>query len=331
MNTNVKHLFVLNPKSFWHKWKQDAVLSHIHDFFETEDAENCTVYFSRFPRDAAGFISRFAREFSAETTLRVYAIGGDGILFDCLNGIMGLPNAELAALPYGHTNNFVWGFGKENIPLFRNIFLQCTSPAIPMDVIRFGSSYVLNFCTIGLESLAILNAGQLRKDMQKGDKSAQWMCRRLYNAIYYAGFIPACFNKKVLGQYYEIDIDGEDLSGRYRSILIANASYYGGNKHPAASAMPNDGMMDIILARSGSSMRAISMIPFYILGGHDKISGDFIMKRGRKIYVSSRDPALVNYDGTAFYDGNFTAELMPAALQFVDASGQGYKGALADG
>jgi hypothetical protein len=39
-NNNTKHLFILNPKSFWHKWKQTQVLSRIHGFFNTANNTN---------------------------------------------------------------------------------------------------------------------------------------------------------------------------------------------------------------------------------------------------------------------------------------------------
>jgi diacylglycerol kinase family enzyme len=322
----MKHLFILNPKSFWHKWKQEAVLARIHDFFKIMGTDNYTVHISRFPRDAMGFIHRFMKELPAETPLRVYAIGGDGILFDCLNGIVGFPNVELAAIPYGYSNNFIRGFDWKNRSLFRDISRQFTSPAIPMDIIHCGNSYALSFCALGIEAQSVFNIMRLRNNMREGEKFMQWLGRRLYSAIYYVGAVSACFDKEVYRRHYEIDIDGEDLSGNYRSILMANGPYYGGNIHPVSAAMPNDGMMDIVLARSGNPIRAAALIPAYIMGLQHKFPGDFILKRGRKIRIGSGEPIMAASDGIIFYGKDFTVELMPGALRFVDVTGQGYRG-----
>ena len=329
MNSTRKHLFILNPKSFWHKWKQEAVLARIHEFFEIMGNDNYTVHISRFPRDATGFINRFMRDLPAETSLRVYAIGGDGILFDCLNGIAELPNAELAAIPYGHSNSFIRGFGCwENRASFRDISCQVTSSTIPMDIIRCGNRYILNYCTFGIEAMSILNAARLRNNMRESEEFTQWLGRRLYTPLYYMGAVSAYFDKDIHGRHYKIDLDGEDLSGGYCSILIANGPYYDDNKHPASQAMPNDGMMDIILTRSAHPIRAIILIPSYIMGLQHKFPGDFILKRGRKLRISSEDqhPIMSASDGVIFYSRDVTVELMPGALRFVDAAGQGYWG-----
>jgi diacylglycerol kinase family enzyme len=322
------HLFILNPRSFLNQTQIDQVIASIRDCFE--DSGSFTLHISRFPRDAAGFIAAFARALPTETILRVYAVGGDGILFDCLNGIVGIPNAELAAIPWGHTNSFVRGFGRKSKTLFRDIARQLNAPAIPMDVIYGGGNYALNFCTIGGESLAILHTMPMQKSLLEGGRISRWLGHRLYDKLYYAGAVFASLNKKVLHQEYEITIDGEDFSSRYCIINIANGSYYGENKHPQPAAMPNDGMLEVLLGRSTGYLRMLRLFPLFISGRLDEYIRGIIKKRARKISIRSETPVLVNMDDIVFYETNFTVELLPGALRFVDASGRGYRGALAD-
>jgi len=132
MDKNIMHLFILNPISFWNMWKQTQVLNRIQSFFSTIDNNDYAIHISRFPRDAASFIPVFARALPKGTVLRVYAIGGDGILFDCLNGVMGIENAELASIPYGRTNDFIRGFGKNEDVFFKRLALQYNAPTIPL-------------------------------------------------------------------------------------------------------------------------------------------------------------------------------------------------------
>jgi diacylglycerol kinase family enzyme len=324
------HLFILNPHSFSNQAQMDQVIASIWNYFEPAGRGNYMLHISRFPRDAAGFISNYAKAFPPETIIRVYAAGGDGILFDCLNGIMGVPNAELAAVPWGRMNSFVRGFGRKSKSLFREISRQVDAPVIPLDVIRSGNNYALSFCTVGGESLAILHAAFIQKNIMKHGPMIRWLGSMLYDKFYYLGAVPAGLNKKVIHQYYEIEIDGEDFSGRYCIINIANGSYYGENKHPQPAAMPNDGALDILLCRSAGFLHMMRLLPAFITGRLDGHIEGVIRKRARKISIRSETPVLVNLDDIVFYDTDFTLELLPGALRFVDAPGRGYRGALAD-
>jgi diacylglycerol kinase family enzyme len=324
MSKVTKHLFVLNPKSFWHQWKMEQVLAKIHGFFKITGPGDYMIHISRFPRDAAGFVEKVAQKLPKDIVLRVYAIGGDGILFDCLNGMIGLPNVELGAMPYGHTNNFVRGFGRKSRGLFRDMERAFTAPVIPLDVIRCGSHYALNFCAIGLESLAIHNALKLHGRLEEGGPVSQWLGRRLYNQLYYVGGIPACLNRKLLHQYYEIEIDGEDFSGQYRNIFIANGAFHWG--HPAPSAMPNDGLLDIILSCGAGWLRTISLIPLYMQGQYSHFPKDFTIKRGQRLRIRTEEPFLASCDEVPFYNSDCTIEALPGAIHFVDASKYGYGG-----
>jgi diacylglycerol kinase family enzyme len=318
------HLFIVNPKSFWNNWKLEQVYAKIRGFFK--NAEDYSVVVSRFPRDTIGFINNFVKKYPDDTWFRVYAVGGDGILFDCLNGIMGLPNTQLGFMPYGHSNKFIGGFGPKSKFFFRNMERQLAASVIPLDVIRCDGNYALSFCAVGAEAVAIHNTLKIHRTLEAGSRFTQWLGRKLYNQSYYVGGAPACLNTKLLHQRYEIDIDGEDFSGNYRNIFIANGAFSWGNKHPVSSALPNDGLLDIILARSAGRLRTISLVPFYLWGQYNRFPKDFVMKQGRKVRIRSQEPFLVSCDEVPFYNSEFTIEAIPGAVQFADATNRGYGG-----
>ena len=320
------HLFIINPKSFWNTWKQEEVLDKIHGFFLNNHADY-TVHISRFPRDAVGFIPLFAKELPENTSLRVYAVGGDGILFDCLNGIMGLKNAELAAMPYGHTNNFIRGFGKNSKSAFRNIAQQCNASAIPMDVMRCGNNYALSYCVVGIEAEVVRIAEKIREFMYNRKTFIQWLCRRLYKLFYYFSAFISCMKKKFLDQRYEITIDGTSDSDVYLGLAIFNAPYYGGNLHPVSTAMPNDGVLEMLNIRGRGFWRTYSLLPFYVSGRRRLFPKNFIHNQGQKISVCSMNPLRISMDDVVFFEQRLEIELQPGAVQFVDAGNRGYMGA----
>ena len=322
----VKHLFIINPNSFRHKWKQDMVIADIHKFFNSIKNNNYHIHFSRFPRDATGFIPFFAGDLPREITLRVYAVGGDGILFDCLNGIMDLENAELAAIPYGRTNNFIRGFGKNNKSLFRSIPLQYGAPAVPMDVIRCGNNYALDYCIAGMEADALRRTLKIRERMENGNTLTQWLSRRLYTFLYLAGAFATYLDGKLLHRQYDVEIDGKTTGGFLWTVSVFNGSYYGGSLHPVNNAMPNDGILDILLIRGRGGLKAFFLLPFYLSGRYKKFPRIFTYKQGGKINIRSDSHLIVSMDDQVFCENELAMELLPSAVNFVDAGRQGYKG-----
>jgi len=326
MDRNMTHLFILNPKSFWNMWKQTQVLNRIQSFFSTIENTEYTIHISRFPRDATGFIPTFAKKLPKDTVLRVYAIGGDGILFDCLNGIMGIENAELASIPYGHTNNFIRGFGKNEDVFFKRLALQYNAPTIPLDIIRCGTNYALSHCIIGMEAEVIRSVERIREKMHKNNSLSLWLARKLHMLLYYFSVFSVITDNEIMLQQYELDIDGEKLSGDYLGLHIYNSPYIHGSLHPVRNALPNDGILDMIIPQGQGKYQVFRMLPLFLSGSKRTLPRHFIYKQLRKISVNSNKILRVNLDGIVFFETGLDLELLPSALRFVDATRRGYKG-----
>jgi diacylglycerol kinase family enzyme len=332
MNHNIKHLFIINPRSFHKKSKQNQIVSSIHQFFRERENKEYDVYVSQFPRDAVGFIPLFARNLEDGTALRVYAVGGDGILFDCLNGIMRLQNVdtELAAIPYGYVNNFLQGFDKTDRLFFRVLSRQYSAPSVPMDVMRCGTNYVMSYCSIGTEAESVYRAGQTREQMEKGSSLSHWLGRSMYSLLYYISGLGACRNKQLMNQQYEVDVDGEKFSGNYQSFTVFNSPFYGGNLHPVSTALPNDGILDMLTVKTQGSVQTCFLYPFYVSGHYRLFPRNFSLKRGKKISIHSDNALVISMDGIVLFEGELDIELLPSAVQFVDPSRFGYRGRVRD-
>jgi diacylglycerol kinase family enzyme len=321
-----KHLFIINPVSFRAGMDMDAFIALIKDRFERVIKEDYDIRISRFPRHAIRMARQYITQAGPERTVRVYAVGGDGILFDCLNGIVGLPNAELAPVPWGRTNDFIRAFGEGTEEAFREITRLAASPALPADILHCGSNYALNLCTVGLESAAIFCAVDMRKNLKNWPRFFRDN-RHVYSMIYYLGGVMVMFNKKLLNQEYDINIDGEDVSGAYASVNIANGPCYGGDKSAVAAAVPGDGFMDVLMLKGGSTLRGLTRILPYTRGRgrYNRFPKDFTLKRGKIISIRSKDPLMIDLDGEAFLDTNITVELIEGAVHIAAPDNLFYK------
>jgi diacylglycerol kinase family enzyme len=320
----MKHFFIINPHSFRGNFFMETVIANIRTVFQTRQ-EEYVIHVSRFPRDAIAVIRNYVKDIPPGETVRVYAVGGDGILFDCLNGVVGLVNAELAIVPYGHTNDMVRAFGENKNELFRNIALQAASSAIPTDIIHCGSVYALNFCTIGVESNANMKSLELNKYLENRKGIFLWINDVLYQFLYYLGGFMAAFDKPVLNQQYTLTIDGKGHTGRYCSINIANGPCYAGDKSPVITAVPDDGFLDALFFKSAPPLKILSKMIPYTKGRYTEFVNDLQWKRVRQMTIRSTSPLYLNLDGELFFDTNMTVEVVPGAVKIVAVNGLKYE------
>jgi diacylglycerol kinase family enzyme len=309
----LEHLFIINPKSFSQKADIKRFTTEVETYFKAKDNDNFFIHISRFPRDAIIVIKRHLMSVDPSTLVRVYAAGGAGVAFCCLNGIIGMPNAELALMPLGTGNDFVRAFGPEHYDDFRSIALQTAARAIPTDVIKCGGNYALNHCFVGMEASAVIHTVSLNERFEKLRRAFPPL-NRIFLSL---GGIEAAFDERVIAQKYEIIADGEDLSGEYNSINIANGRYYALGKISVPQAVPNDGFLDMLITKKASPLGTIAAASYYLRGLGEKFPGNSIYRRVKKITIRSGTPLFVNIDDELFFDTHLEVEIIPHAVSIV--------------
>ena len=325
---SARHFFVVNPACFDSRQKMEGVTASIHRFFNDSGSSSLkassdyAVHVSRFPRDAIGAIRRFANAVPSGVPLRVYAVGGDGILFDCLNGVMGLPNVELGIMPYGKENDFCCVFREKDRNVFNSLERQVRAPSVPIDVLHCGSSYALSRCLIGLEPFSNPSIKAMRRYI--------FMDRIMpaFSRILSVNFmcLVGAMNFSTIKQHYNVWVDDVNLSGLHILIHIMNSPWYNGNiYHPNTD--PSDGYFDVVATGDLSLLEMIKATNNYVkalriaeasddcmAGEHEKM---LIHHRAKKALISSTSPLIFNLDGEIFYDKYLTVEIMPAAVRII--------------
>ncbi|GHV50892.1 diacylglycerol kinase [Synergistales bacterium] len=288
--------------------------------------EKCYAHVSRCPRDAVGVILDYAENADGDD-VRVYAVGGDGILYDCLNGVVGLSNAELAAIPYGDANDFVRGFGASAIGVFKDIRLQALSGTVPMDVMRVSGNYAFNYCAVGLEAVIADKSKMVQRFCNACPKFFSTRKPFVYNSTIKLGALLGISDKKVSDIYYDIKVDGEDLSGVYTTLNISNGSCYGGNLTALPKALPFDGELDILFARKSSTIETLYVTYHFVKGRYYKFPSYCTARRGKSVSIRAQHPMAVCVDyEDAFLDTRIDIDIVPGAVRFVVPGGMPYKG-----
>jgi diacylglycerol kinase family enzyme len=229
---------------------------------------------------------------------------------------------ELAAAPYGITNDFVKSFGKKNEHLFRDFSLLADADTIRTDIIHCGSNYAMNFCLIGTEAAGAMQSAKMSRIIEQNMKA---LLRLLMPVAFMVCGISGHLDKKVRMQRYEITIDDQEYVGNYGGINVANGSSYGGGHTVVIEAMPNDGLLNVLFFNSMSFLKTLSIIPDYLKGLHKNYPSIFNYQLGKKVAIRSEIPLIVNLDGESFFDTNLEIEIVPDAVRFVAPKGLQYE------
>ena len=314
----MKHVFVIDPAAFHdQQWRMDILLDHIGQYFRTQEKPDFSTLFSHYPRDAIKLIQKQADEAEVGDTVRVYAVGGDSIVYDCLNGIAGLPNMELAIMPHGDANDFIRVFGEKNTESFRDIQSLITSDTIPTDIIAVGNNCSINGCSVGFTPAVAIKANE-RKTGTSGGLNR--FIAGFWNSLYY---ITSLFNQELTAHHYTITIDDTDYSGNYSMVTAVNSPYFDRKKIPLENSMPDDGMLDVLLFRSVSPLATYWSISRYSRG---KIPSNCLRVQARKIEIKSEKPVWIQADSELFIDTNITFEVVPGEVQIVAVNNLTYQG-----
>jgi len=309
----MKHVFVFDPKAFYNQqWKMDNILDNIGQFFRTQEKPDFSIQFSRYRRNAISIINDEAEKARAGDTVRIYAIGGEEILFDCLNGVAHFPNMQLAAVPYGEINNFIKIFEKEKgdnvTDSFTDIPTIVKSKTLPTDAIRWGVNYALNSCYIGMNSAISKRLKDLKSNLNKG---SFFIFSKLSSFINY---ILTSFDKHQAAREYKITIDDQDYSGNYSLIHIANCPFYNGKRTGAADATPDDGLLDIVLIKAAIPLVTLSALRKYSKGKRPKNS---VFIQAKKINVHSNNQMWIQLDNEYIQDTDINLSIVHHAVQIV--------------
>ena len=305
----MKHVFVFDPKAFFNQqWKMDGILDSIGQYFRTQEKPDFSIQISRYRRHAILLIQEELEKAQPDDIIRVYAVGGEEILYDCLNAVAHFPRMELAIVPHGESSDFLNIFGDGKAEAFREIPDMIKAYSIPTDVIRWGVNYALNSCYIGLNSAT---AAKLRTLKSRLGKRGFLIFSRI--SAFFNYFFTA-FDKQIRSQKYTVVIDDNDYSGSYSLIHVANGPYYGGKKTGASEAIPNDGILNVTLIRSAGPFGTMFSIGRY--SGGKKVKNG-ISLNARKILVRSEKQMWIQLDNEYFQDTSIDINIVRDAVNIV--------------
>lgn len=234
----------------------------------------------------------------------IFACGGDGTVFEVLNGIVGFENASLGVIPVGSANDFLKFFKENERDYFLDIEDQVGGKGISTDIIKVEDKYCLNICSAGMD--AVVGAG-----MAEFKKLPLVSGPMAYNLSLVKTFIGK------LGINVKVTIDGKEYStADYLFALCANGPCYGGGWRSAPDANPFDGKLDYVMINKVSKFMVLAFLKDYKQG---KISQYPFSHTGRceEMTIESDKPFPVNLDGEIIYFKKATFSIVKKGVKFI--------------
>ena len=298
----MNHLCIINPMAGHVSGHVNEVKDEIRHFFAGNPQMNYAIHVTRWKRDASGFVLRYVN--NASETVRVYAFGGGGTLFEVVNGVVGLPNVQVAWYPLGREDGLLYAFGENSRDAFQSLKNLTLSPVIPFDTILVKNHIVVGNLLIGFEAVSY----------QKGRMLAEEYMLPLNASYLLAGFFYALIKPAV--QHYHIKMDSIELEDDFIGCFVGNAFSYGVGKF-APDARFNDGYMDLYTLKPPPKRLGIRVAVDYIHGQYAKWPDYIRHYQCKKLRITSPKNMILSMDGEIFYDRELNLELLPASLDFV--------------
>lgn len=255
--------------------------------------------------EGPGHATVLAREASTFDT--VVAVGGDGTVFEVLNGLMQLPRDDrpaLALLPTGSGNDYrrTLGISTDLATAARQLIGGVRTSR---DVGVVNDEYFANSVAVGLDARVTAKAVELKA-------RTGWSGMMLYMRALFVVLFRQFHSHPVL-----LGIDGSAPVARDLLLVAAtNGPTYGGGFKITPDARPDDGLLDICVIDRVTLLGALLRLPFVIVGHHGWMR-PVMLERHASVVIESDVPIEGQIDGEVTLASTYEISVLPDALDVI--------------
>ncbi len=295
----MRYVFVVNPVAG--KGEGEKLIRSMVDYYFSIHDGDVQIYVTERHNHAKEIAQMEAQK---GEPVRIFACGGDGTLNEVADGVYSYENVEISAIPCGTGNDFLKMF-HHNINVFTNIEALINGSSKTIDLIRCNNQYSINIASMGMDAEIAANMARFKKLPVLGGKTAYT------TALFY------CLFKKTKNKFQIIFEDGKKIEGNFLFALAANGKWYGGGYKGAPDAILDDGLLDLVLIKSVSIIKLLTLINTYKRGEHHKLKKIGIFLKAKRMEVISEHPAALNRDGEITMVNRAVFEIVPSAIRFI--------------
>ncbi|HEV3474062.1 MAG TPA: diacylglycerol kinase family protein, partial [Actinomycetota bacterium] len=244
-----------------------------------------------------------SREAAGAGAGAVMAVGGDGQVGACANGVVGTRTA-LAVVPAGSGNDFARSLGLEPRRPLASLRLLLDGATKRIDVVHArGEGWDRRFVCVGGAGFD-----------SEGNEYANSLTRLSGTPRYVAAMLRTLVRFRMAR--FTIDVDGRTIRGPAWMVAVGNAPSYGGGMRIVPDAEVDDGLLDLCVVGAFSKPDFLRTFPKVFKGthvAHPKVQ----TMRGRRAVLSADRPFEAYADGERLGPLPATFTVEPGALEVV--------------
>ena len=293
----MKHLFIINPFA-GKKGTCEQVCEQIRQALQGRDYEIVITTHAGHAEE----LSRAAAQ--SGQPVRIYACGGDGTLNEVVCGAAGYDNAAITNVPCGTGNDFLKIFGSNYRSAFSDLAALADGPQAAFDLMDCNGKLGLGVICAGVDA-------RIASDVHK--------YKRLPLISGMGAYILALAENvlfKSISRPTDVQVEGETLTGNTTIICICNGRYYGGGFMPVGDAMPDDGILDMLVVPKVSRLTFFRLVGKYAKGEYRRYPQLIRHFHGREISFTSSQEIVTVVDGEVMRGSRFTVRLSDQKVNF---------------
>ena len=271
------HLFIINPAA-GSKNRTEEYREKIKAACESRNLQY-KIQISQAPGDCRR-LARAAAETGKE--YKLYACGGDGTLNEVVSGVVGYDNVAITNFCGGSGNDFVKIF--DDPAAFRDLSKLLDAEEATLDLIKCNDDYSINITSVGLDArIGTQMSAYKRLPLVSG--SMAYILSTVVNLF------------KGISERYIVEIDGESIEAEQTFVCACNGRFYGGGFNPVPEALPDDGMLDVLLVKKVNIFQVAGIIGKYKNGRYKELHKLVRHFRTKELTVKCFGPTPINLDG----------------------------------
>ena len=252
---------------------------------------------SEYPKHAI----KIAQEFDPSKYNGIVAVGGDGILFEILNGLLTKHknfDLPIGQIPVGTGNSFIKDLEIHTIEDAVEKIACGKTRKVDVGFFKYpeGEYYFINLLGTGFVANVAHRAGK-------------------YKALGPLSYVMGVFEEVVRLKPVplEMTIDGKVYQRDYIFTEICNSTKTGGNMIMAPDAKIDDGLLDVILLNNISKFNLLKVFPQIFKGTH-VLDSHVETFKGKHLKIVTETPQRLTPDGEVFGTTPIEVSILPQKI-----------------
>lgn len=295
----MKHLFIINPAAGKEE-QNEPFIQAVHTACRAGGLDYEVVF-----TEGEGDARRLAQQ-AVDTggEYRIYACGGDGTLNEVVQACAGQDHVAMTNMPKGTGNDFLKIFGPENRKGFSDIPALAAGPQAAMDLIDCNGHLGLGIVCAGVDARVAADVHRFKRLPLVGGKGA-YILALIVNVLF-----------KGISRPFRVDMGPHKMDGEVALVCVCNGRYYGGGFMPVGEAMPDDGILDMLLIPKVSLFTFARLVGAYGKGKYKDYPDKIMDYHGDGLTVSADEEMAAVVDGEVIRAREFTVRLSEKKVNF---------------